>query len=665
MANNIYSIVEKPKTRSFPKKENAEFIVGEFISPLYEAVEAETNYIQEDNPGYSMLMRDEESVATGGSNSEYSALKKTLAPEVTDSPNTVYSALTRDTKRLDPVDSEYSALKKTLAPEVTDGPNTAYSALTRDTKRLDPADSEYSALKKTLAPEVTDGPNTAYSALTRDAKRLDPVNSEYSELKKVNKRSIPAEVNNGPNSVLSGNKMLVPPNPEYSVLTKRSETIVTRANTSNPRFMPADTTNKNAGKHDKSGDLSCKRFICILVTITLVTIISLVCLAVLAFLFLEVIKLKNQLASVQNQQMQNDSKPIDQNLLNTQNIQQLNTSIDMILQQLSILHSQTTNSNTMLQQQLSALHNQTQTLSDSNTMLQQQLTTLHNRTQSDSDILLHQQLHNQIEQLSNDTELLKNNLVGQIPLYPTTSCAALPPSYPSGYYWVRASNGSGVSVYCDMTLSCGGVTGGWVRVLELDMTNSRHQCPSALMERNDSPNIRTCVRNEFLGGCSTVELSKANIKYFTVCGRITAYQFGQVDNFVSTDINSAYVDGVSLTRGSPRQHIWTFAAANDGNSICDCRDRATSPRPESVGEDFFCDTGNLSSSRDHIFYADNRLWDGDGCSTGNTCCSNNNPPYFNKTLSGPTTDNIEMRVCRDEGASNEDIAIESVEIYIQ
>ena len=27
-----------------------------------------------------------------------------------------------------------------------------------------------------------------------------------------------------------------------------------------------------------------------------------------------------------------------------------------------------------------------------------------------------------------------------------------------------------------------------------------------------------------------------------------------------TDINGNYVDGVSLTHGAPRQHIWTFAA---------------------------------------------------------------------------------------------------------
>ncbi len=28
-------------------------------------------------------------------------------------------------------------------------------------------------------------------------------------------------------------------------------------------------------------------------------------------------------------------------------------------------------------------------------------------------------------------------------------------------------------------------------------------------------------------------------------------------------INSTYVDGVSLTHGSPREHIWTFASALD------------------------------------------------------------------------------------------------------
>ena len=35
-----------------------------------------------------------------------------------------------------------------------------------------------------------------------------------------------------------------------------------------------------------------------------------------------------------------------------------------------------------------------------------------------------------------------------------------------------------------------------------------------------------------------------------------------------------------------------------------------------------------------------------------------------KQLSQPTTDDIEMRVCRDVVASNEDIAIEMVELFV-
>ena len=84
-----------------------------------------------------------------------------------------------------------------------------------------------------------------------------------------------------------------------------------------------------------------------------------------------------------------------------------------------------------------------------------------------------QELNNLIQELSrgitsygNKTDQLVINLLTQI--HPTT-CAALPPSSPSGYYSGRASDGSVVRVYCDMTRSCGGVTGGWMRVAELDM----------------------------------------------------------------------------------------------------------------------------------------------------------------------------------------------------
>ena len=89
-------------------------------------------------------------------------------------------------------------------------------------------------------------------------------------------------------------------------------------------------------------------------------------------------------------------------------------------------------------------------------------------------------------------------------LYPTTFCHALPPSSPSGYYWVIAANGSAVREYCDdISILCGGVTGEWRRVAHLDMTNSSHQCPSGLRMHNDS-NKRTCVRNSDRAGCSSI-----------------------------------------------------------------------------------------------------------------------------------------------------------------
>ena len=100
-----------------------------------------------------------------------------------------------------------------------------------------------------------------------------------------------------------------------------------------------------------------------------------------------------------------------------------------------------------------------------------------------------------------------------------------------------------------------------MRVGELDMTNSSTQCPSGLMQRNDS-NIRTCTSNSNSEACSSVTLYTSNIHYSRVCGKIKAYQFGSTDAFDYNpdDIDSNYVDGVSLTHGSPRKHIWTFAA---------------------------------------------------------------------------------------------------------
>ena len=58
-----------------------------------------------------------------------------------------------------------------------------------------------------------------------------------------------------------------------------------------------------------------------------------------------------------------------------------------------------------------------------------------------------------------------------------------------GFIEAIQSKVAGKHTSCDMALSCHGITGGWMRVTDLNMTDISQQCPSGLMERNDSPDI--------------------------------------------------------------------------------------------------------------------------------------------------------------------------------
>ena len=284
-----------------------------------------------------------------------------------------------------------------------------------------------------------------------------------------------------------------------------------------------------------------------------------------------------------------------------------------------------------------------------------------------------QTLHQQFE-MTNASAANLSALLSEVLMTFVSSCAALPPSSPSGHYWIRALNGSVVRVYCDMTRRCGSITGGWMRVAQLDMTNRSHQCPSGLWQRTDY-NIRTCISPWYYSsGCSSVYFT-SHINYTNVCGRVIAYQFGDPNAFHNNRaLNSAYVDGVSLTHGSPREHIWAFAAAaseaaSSSSSYPCIRNgvisRASARIPSFVEDTaYFCDTGTRNYNG-YIFHRYNPLWDGAGCGFQNTCCSFNNPPWFYRDLPESTADDIEMRVCTDGHRNYEDIAIQMVDIYVQ
>ena len=273
---------------------------------------------------------------------------------------------------------------------------------------------------------------------------------------------------------------------------------------------------------------------------------------------------------------------------------------------------------------------------------------------------------------------------GSTPSHPAASCKEikeLSPTAPSGYYWLRGTGDSSVHMYCDMSRSCEGITGGWMRVTRLNMTNSSHTCPAGL-KLLTTPK-RLCAMNIDGSGCSSATFNLHGIRYTHVCGKIIGYQQKTPDAFWAyynnrrLKIDDTYVDGISLTHGrNPRKHIWTFVAAlhevlsryiTDHYTLCPCtniHNTVTIPIPPYVGSDYFCDTASESHYQ-YIFYPNDPLWDGQGCGRLNTCCAFNNPPWFMKELPSSTSDDIEMRLCADEARSREDINFETVELYVR
>ena len=274
--------------------------------------------------------------------------------------------------------------------------------------------------------------------------------------------------------------------------------------------------------------------------------------------------------------------------------------------------------------------------------------------------------------------LLQSLSLGYSPSNPAHSCKEIydtNTSSPSGYYWLQNSSEETVQAYCDMERTCGGVQGGWMKVISINVSNAIDSCPTELRTRT-SPK-RLCTKTTDQGGCSSAKLDVHGVQYSQVCGKIIGYQYESTDAFGpykinrSLTIDDGYVDGISLTHGSnPRKHIWTFAAAlHEITSsypyfICPCtniNNHVTIPIPPYVGNDYFCDTASEERFQ-YKFYPDDPLWDGQGCGQLNTCCSFNRPPWFMKQLSASTHNDIEMRLCSD---STSKIVFETLDLYVR
>ena len=230
----------------------------------------------------------------------------------------------------------------------------------------------------------------------------------------------------------------------------------------------------------------------------------------------------------------------------------------------------------------------------------------------------------------------------------------------SGFYNIIVTNGSTVSLYCDMEgVNCDR-EGGWTRIGYLNMTEPDATCPDGLTQQEYEIGHPLCGRIDFLlYGCDSASYSSFGLNYTKVCGQLRGYQYGHTDAFITgpNDINSYYVDGVSITQGLPRQHVWTYAAGYGENRYeCPCSNGSTATAPSFVGSDYYCESGPLATDP---------LWDGEQCNgLEATCCDHQAMPWFYRELEESNED-IELRVCANVGRSGEEIPIDIFEVFVK
>ena len=229
-------------------------------------------------------------------------------------------------------------------------------------------------------------------------------------------------------------------------------------------------------------------------------------------------------------------------------------------------------------------------------------------------------------------------------------------------------------------INCDG-EGGWTRVAFINMTQSGATCPTGLTQKNYT-NIRhpLCGRPSIsdISYCASTNFSPNGLTYNKVCGQVRGYEFHHIDAFYTfnNDIDSAYVDGVSITHGSnPRKHIWTYAGGlSEGSTdtpACPCNtgyNGGLNLSATFIGSHYYCESGlDAGQSFSNVLYADDPLWDGQQCDDAeSTCCpANSKMPWFYRSLDTQTSDDIELRVCSNRGDTEEEIPIDIMEFYIK
>ena len=213
-----------------------------------------------------------------------------------------------------------------------------------------------------------------------------------------------------------------------------------------------------------------------------------------------------------------------------------------------------------------------------------------------------------------------------------------------------------------------GIKGLWRRVVDINPTRDSN-CPVSLRKVNiPNTNKQACGGN-VNSGCSSVIFTISE-NYTNICGIVQGYQFYSPNAFeedAEKSIDTNYVDGISITQGNPRKHVWTYAAYyfEQLSEQCPCAtaNGSESHRPPSfVGDDYYCETGLTGNGNNIRIIWEDPLWDGKGCTQPeNHCCERYG--WFHRTVPS-SDDHIELRWCVDQPLSNENIFVDLAEVWV-
>ena len=243
---------------------------------------------------------------------------------------------------------------------------------------------------------------------------------------------------------------------------------------------------------------------------------------------------------------------------------------------------------------------------------------------------------------------------------PPSSCAEIlrrDPGAKSGEYTIVDAKGQSQQVFCQMESpgsGCG--DGGWQRVAYF--ARSSMSCPSSFLDYLG----KGCSNTG--SNCNKVEF-QTDQEYTKVCGKVQGYGISTNDAFyrpTAVDINSAYLDGISITYGNPLKHLWSYATSaftSNAPYTCPCINAGGQVPPFVNKDHYYCEGGAGGG-------LNNVLWDGKQCHQREqgSCCNKPNQPWFLRTISN-TRDPIQLRVCTDQPLNDEIVLVSQYEIYIQ